>query len=371
MNQFADRLLAWHAAQGRHNLPWQQNRSLYRVWISEIMLQQTQVSTVIPYFERFMARFPDITTLAAAPEDEVLHQWTGLGYYARARNLHRAAKVIVAKHGGEFPTDIEAVLALPGIGRSTAGAILAQALGQRHPILDGNVKRVLARRHLIDADLQATATLARLWQLAEAETPVHRLADYTQAIMDLGATCCMRARPACERCPVAGDCAARLAGRQLELPRRKAARSGRRERVRRRTLFLLAMNAEGEVLLERRPPSGIWGGLWCPPEFGDAESARQAGACLLGDADWPTAPLPVVEHSFTHFDLDIEPWLVRVDGRALATSISPSGAGGVAESRSTIWYNAMQPEQTLGLPAPVKALLEQLTELTAERHHDN
>jgi A/G-specific adenine glycosylase len=363
MKSFSERLLAWHAAHGRHDLPWQQNRSLYRVWVSEIMLQQTQVGTVIPYFERFLARFPDIGALAAAPEDEVLHLWTGLGYYARARNLHRAAKFVVATHAGEFPTELAAAQALPGIGRSTAAAILAQALGQRHPILDGNVKRVLARRHLIGDDLQAAATVATLWQLADAATPNDQLADYTQAIMDLGATCCTRSRPACDRCPVVDDCAAYRAGRQREFPRRKSARTGKRTRIRRRTLFLLAMNADGAVLLERRPPSGIWGGLWCPPEFADAEAARRAGAQLLGLEAWPAEPLPTIEHSFTHFDLDIEPWLVRVArrGDAAGSPAFAAAVGGIAEPRATIWYNAAQPAKLVGLPAPVKSLLEQLT----------
>ena len=216
--EFTARLLAWFKVHGRHNLPWQVNPTPYRVWISEVMLQQTQVATVIPYYERFMARFPDVQSLAAAPLDEVLHLWTGLGYYARARNLRACAQVLVDKHGGEFPADIEAVEALPGIGRSTAGAILALSRGQRHPILDGNVKRVLARVFGIAGDPGSNAVIAKLWAQAEACTPTTNVGAYTQAIMDLGATLCSRANPACTLCPMSTDCIAALEGRQAELP---------------------------------------------------------------------------------------------------------------------------------------------------------
>ncbi|UCE89183.1 MAG: A/G-specific adenine glycosylase, partial [Pseudomonadota bacterium] len=212
--QLSQQLLAWFDAHGRHDLPWQHPRTPYRVWVSEIMLQQTQVTTVIPYFERFMARFPNVTALADASLDEVLHQWTGLGYYARARNLHKAAGAMRDHHGGEFPVDFEQVLALPGIGRSTAGAILAQSHDQRHAILDGNVKRVLTRLHAIDGWPGQTTVEKQLWVLAERYTPAARCADYTQAIMDLGATVCRRSRPACEACPVSDDCVARREGRQ-------------------------------------------------------------------------------------------------------------------------------------------------------------
>ena len=354
---FSSRLLAWFDDHGRHDLPWQQDRSLYRVWVSEIMLQQTQVATVIPYFERFMSRFPAVASLAGAPLDEVLNLWTGLGYYARARNLHRAARVIVELHGGEFPVDFAAVQDLPGIGRSTAGAILAQALEQRHAILDGNVRRVLARRHLLAGDLTSSAAQTRLWQLAEEHTPQARLSDYTQAIMDLGATCCSHARPACERCPVAGDCGAQLAGRQAELPTPKSKVAVRKARPQRRTVMLLARAATGAVLLERRPESGIWGGLWCPPEFASAAEARASGASLLGIAAWPAAPLATIRHSFTHFDLDIEPWLVPLAAAQAPNRVAEPDA---PPARATVWYNAAQPEQSLGLPAPVKALLDEL-----------
>src|SRR5271166_4558273 len=264
--QFAERLLDWFEVHGRHNLPWQENPSPYRVWVSEVMLQQTQVATVIPYYERFMGRFPDVPSLAAAALDEVLHLWTGLGYYARARNLRACAQALVARHGGEFPDELEAVMALPGIGRSTAGAILALSRGVRQPILDGNVKRVLARVFGIAGDPSSAAVLRALWTQAEVCTPAARVAAYTQAIMDLGATVCTRTRPACTVCPMNGGCLAAREGRQAELPGAKR----RRVRKAREAILLLAETGEDAsraVLLERRPAPGLWGGLWSPPQF--------------------------------------------------------------------------------------------------------
>ena len=263
MRPFAERLLAWFADHGRHDLPWQRDPSPYGVWVSEIMLQQTQVATVIPYYERFMARFPDLAALAEAPLDEVLAHWSGLGYYARARNLHRAARQAMAEHGGRLPETIDALQALPGIGRSTAGAILSLALGQRHPILDGNVKRVLARHAAVAGWPGKAAVQRTLWELAEARTPRRRVADYNQAMMDLGATLCTRARPACERCPVAADCRAREQGLQTDYPGPRP----RRELPERQVQMLLVRDPQGRVLLERRPPQGVWGGLWCLPEL--------------------------------------------------------------------------------------------------------
>lgn len=240
---FAARLLRWYDRHGRKDLPWQRARTPYTVWVSEVMLQQTQVATVIPYFERFMARFPDVRTLADAPLDAVLAHWSGLGYYSRARNLHRAAQQIRDRHGGVFPEDMDAIAALPGIGRSTAGAILAQALGQRHAILDGNVKRVLTRHRAIAGWPGQSAVERRLWEIAEAETPHARVADYTQAIMDLGAMVCTRARPRCGACPVADDCAARAAGTVSRYPAPKP----RKTLPVRQTRMLLVTNGEGEV----------------------------------------------------------------------------------------------------------------------------
>ncbi len=342
------RLVAWHARAGRHDLPWQQRPSkegsAYRVWVSEIMLQQTQVSTVIPYFERFMQKFPTVRALADAGIDEVLHLWTGLGYYARARNLHRAAQVIRDQHGGTFPADFAAVVELPGIGRSTAGAILAQAHGARHAILDGNVKRVLSRHYAIDGEPDDAATLALLWKHAEENTPGTDVATYTQAIMDLGATLCTRARPRCDDCPIAADCRARIEGRQAELPARKRKRAARRQR---RAIMLVARHAS-RVLLVQRPPSGIWGGLWCLPEFDDVPAAKQFAARQLARAA-AAAPLPDIEHSFTHFDLVITPLLVRCQG-----------VRRVNEAHE-LWYDLDEPAR-VGLPAPIKTLLGHLSE---------
>jgi A/G-specific adenine glycosylase len=338
----ASKLLPWFDAHGRHDLPWQAEPTPYRVWISEVMLQQTQVETVKPYFERFVARFPDVTALAAAPSDEVMRLWSGLGYYARARNLHCAANEIVARHGGDLPDTLATLMELPGIGRSTAGAILALGRGQRHPILDGNVKRVLTRVFLVEEAAESSAGLKKLWALSEAATPAARVAAYTQAIMDLGATVCARANPACGRCPLAQVCKAFATGRagSLPAPRRRAPRRLKRTHM----VFALA---EGRVLLERRPPKGIWGGLWAPPEFAQPADAEAGLSTRFGVAV-PTRRLAPVRHAFTHFDLEIEPWVVELDDRG----------GQVAEGDSR-WLPLASIE-SVGLPAPVARLLEEL-----------
>ena len=345
-------LVAWHAASGRHDLPWQRQRTPYRVWVSEIMLQQTQVATVIPYFDRFMQRFADVVALADAPVDEVLHLWTGLGYYARARNLHKAARRVRDEFGGVFPQTFDAIASLPGIGRSTAGAILALSLDQRHPILDGNVKRVLTRVFGIDGNPAERRIEQQLWQLADACTPAAGAATYTQAIMDLGATLCTRRRPACALCPLAAGCIARSSGRQHELPAPKP----RKPRALRRTelrWMLVAEDADGGVFLERRPERGIWGGLWCLPEF-TSESACLAYARnhFRQTASEPAERLGTIAHAFTHFDLEIRPLRLR--------GCIPTA---VMESQESLWYNARRPEGAarVGLPAPVKELLDGLT----------
>jgi A/G-specific adenine glycosylase len=340
---FAARLLAWHARYGRHDLPWQKRRSLYRVWVSEIMLQQTQVATVIPYYARFMARFPDLQALAGAPLDEVLHHWTGLGYYARARNLHRAAMLLQEQHRGRFPRQRAAVEALPGIGRSTAAAILSLALDQRHPILDGNVKRVLARHGAIAGWPGEKKVEARLWTLAEALTPRRRVARYTQAIMDLGATLCTRSRPRCGECPVAADCRARARGAQARIP---AARPRKTLPVKRTRMLLLQQ--DGAVLLARRPPAGLWGGLW-----GFHEIAADADPAAWCRARFGVAPLsarrrPVLRHSFSHFHLDIEPVELVLP---LVAAVQDGGA--------ERWQRLGETPR-LGLAAPVKRLLDSL-----------
>lgn len=342
---FAARLLRWFAQHGRHGLPWQQPREAYRVWISEVMLQQTQVSTVIPYFERFMAHFPDAATLAAAPIDEVLRHWAGLGYYARARNLHRAAQLVVEQHDGEFPRDFEAVSALPGIGRSTAGAILAQACGQRHAILDGNVRRVLARHGGIEGWPGQPRVQAQMWRLAEARLPTTRLADYTQAIMDLGNVICRARAPLCAACPVAVDCVARREDRVQTLPSPKP----RRARPKRVAQVLLLTDVAGRVLIERRPPAGIWGGLWCPPLSEAGESWVDA-AQRLGHLALDGILLDPIHHAFTHFDLELVPVRLRAHPWTSA----------VREPDGRAWIKLDRPQDWPGLPAPIRKLLERL-----------
>ncbi len=347
MTPFARRLLDWYDEHGRHDLPWQRDATPYRVWVSEIMLQQTQVATVIPYYERFMARFPDVAALAAAPLDEVLGHWSGLGYYARARNLHAAAGRVVAEHRGELPRDLEELMALPGIGRSTAGAILALAAGERHPILDGNVKRVLARFHAVEGWPGRSAVAKRLWALAEEHTPHERVADYTQAVMDLGATLCTRGRPDCRRCPQRHDCEALALGRPGDFPGRKPKQTARRRET---AHFVLAWDGEA-VLLERRPPAGIWGGLWSLPEVVGDESPEDWCRRQLDGEPLMVESWQPMEHSFTHFDLDIHPTLLRV---------TPS-AGRVLDGDGRLWYNVAEPAR-IGLPAPVSRLISRLNE---------
>jgi A/G-specific adenine glycosylase len=309
------------------------------------MLQQTQVATVIPYYERFLARFPDVAALAAAPLDDVLHLWSGLGYYARGRNMHCAARLVCAEHGGALPEDLDALRSLPGIGRSTAGAILALACGQRQPILDGNAKRVLARFHGIHGWTGAASTERKLWALAEANTPAFEVARYTQAMMDLGATVCTRSRPGCDRCPLADECSARALGRQHELP----APRPRRSLPVRCTRMLIAVNAERAVLLERRAVTGVWGGLWSFPELAGEESAQQWIERRLGCRAGVPEEWPVLRHTFTHFHLDIVPLLARVAAAPAA----------VMERPGLVWYKKDAPV-ALGLATPVRALIARL-----------
>lgn len=344
---FAPRLLAWWDVHGRKELPWQREPTAYRVWVSEVMLQQTQVAAVIPYFQRFLARFPAVHELAAAPLDEVLHLWTGLGYYARARNLHAAARRVVAGYGGVFPETIEAVTALPGIGRSTAGAILALSRGERHAILDGNVKRVLARVFGIAGDPGTAGVLAALWGRAEQCTPQTRVGAYTQAIMDLGATVCTRHRPACTVCPMSAQCVAAREGRQAELPGRKK----RRARAAREAVLLIAeaaLDGATAVLLERRPESGIWGGLWSPPQFDDESAALAWCRREVGEPVIAEPRLVPIEHAFTHFDLTLNPLRVRCMAR-----------GVIADGADRVWYPLDAPLR-VGLPQPIRELLTQL-----------
>ena len=343
---FAARVVRWQRRHGRHDLPWQRTRDAYRIWLSEVMLQQTQVATVLPYFERFTARFPTVADLAAAGEDDVLALWSGLGYYARARNLHRAARMVVERHGGTFPTRFEDLAQLPGVGRSTAGAIAAFAGGERRAILDGNVRRVLARHAGIGGDATSAPTLARLWGEAEARLPRRASIEaYTQGVMDLGAQLCGARNPACMLCPVAEDCVARREERVGELP-------GRRTRTapRRRQVAMLVVLSRGEVLLEKRPSSGIWGGLWSLPE---APAEGDPGTGLrerYGIQAGSITPLQPFEHAFTHFTLEVTPW--RIDIR------KPPA---IAAENGTTWLS-LGDISGAALPSPVKRLLQQLTE---------
>ncbi len=340
-DELAKRLLAWFDVHGRRNLPWQRERTPYSVWVAEIMLQQTQVATVVAYYERFMRRFPTISSLAAAPLDEVLALWSGLGYYARARNLHRAAVIVAERCGGRLPETFDELVSLPGIGRSTAGAVLAQSRGMRLPILDGNAKRVLARVHAVDGWPGDPRVARDLWAHAERHTPNHRVADYTQAIMDLGATLCTRVRPGCTRCPLVSGCLAYAEGSHERLP----APRPKRVRPTRRVSVLVVQAPDGRVLLERRPPSGVWGGLYSLPELDESRTASEWCAAELGAEVLLERPLETIAHAFTHFDLDLEPLLVK---------ITPPGAG-VADRDHRRWW---QPGEalTVGVPAPIAAL---------------
>lgn len=343
----APRLLRWYIKSGRKDLPWQQNPSAYRVWVSEIMLQQTQVATVIPYFQRFVERFPDVGTLAAASEDEVLHHWSGLGYYSRGRNLHAAARRVVAEHCGKLPNDVDSWRALPGVGRSTAGAILALSQGKRHPILDGNVKRVLCRYHGIGAWPGERETEKTLWTLAELHTPKRRVATYTQAIMDLGATVCVRRRPRCHACPLNNDCHAFIKGRSEDIP----APRPNKPRPLRGTRFLILRDPDEAVLLKRRPPSGVWGGLWGFPECRIEEDPERVCLERFGIKPAGTRFLAPVRHGFTHFRLEIQPVLLEVNGNA--------GANRIMEGGSALWYKGASTNR-LGIAAPVRRILDDL-----------
>ncbi len=305
MDWFATHLLKWHHQNGRKDLPWQHKIDPYRVWVSEIMLQQTQVATVIDYYNRFMQRFATVGDLAAAPLDEVLHHWTGLGYYARARNLHKTANIIVAEHAGKFPDQQTTLEGLPGIGRSTAGAIRAIAMNQHATILDGNVKRVLSRFHTIAGYPGAAQVTRQLWALAEAHTPAQRTGNYTQAIMDLGATVCTRRAPSCEKCPVCARCQALADDQVSRYPEPKASKA----KPQRSARFFVTSLPNGATLLEQRPLQGLWGGLWTPPER-SANTATDAFLNEIGCAPDQLSSEVIAapfRHTFTHFHLQVEP----------------------------------------------------------------
>lgn len=337
-HSFSEHLIAWQKAAGRHDLPWQQTRDPYRIWLSEIMLQQTQVATVIPYYQRFLASFPNVGALAAAPIERVIEHWAGLGYYARARNLHRCARQIATIHAGEFPKTAEQLADLPGIGRSTAAAIAAFAFGRRAAILDGNVKRVLCRNFGIDGFPGLAAVDRRLWTLAESLLPEGDIEAYTQGLMDLGATLCTRSRPRCGYCPLAADCIACRDGRQAELPTARP----RQALPERSSSFVLISDGQ-RLLLERRPPHGLWGGLLVPPEGEPAAVLTRLGLDALGQQ-----ALPPLKHAFTHFRLILLPVLCTV---LEATAVHEPGLA---------WVD-LEKAAAAGVPTPIGKLIRQVT----------
>ena len=343
MEEFADRVIAWQQTSGRHDLPWQRTRDPYRIWLSEIMLQQTQVAAVIPYYARFLARFPTLASLAAAPVDDVLALWSGLGYYARARNLHGAARAIVQRHAGVFPAVFDDILALPGIGRSTAGAIAVFAFGARQPILDGNVKRVFARAFGIAGFPGDKNIEAAMWAHAEALLPPDNVEAYTQGLMDLGAGICIRSRPRCDLCPLNGSCVARQCDRIAELPAPRP-----RKPLPERSTVMLILQRAGEVMLEKRPAPGIWGGLWSFPEIADLDDVTVVLQTRFGAEAIAQGTLARVRHGFTHYALTITPALLRVTRLELR-----------ARSPGQVW---LTPADAINaaVPAPVRKLLREL-----------
>lgn len=352
-------ILNWFDLFGRKHLPWQQPATPYRVWVSEIMLQQTQVATVIDYFNRFITQLPDIQALACASQDTVLHLWTGLGYYARARNLHKSANIICEEYNGVFPATLNELTGLPGIGRSTAGAILSIAMQTPTPILDGNVKRVLSRLHAVEGWAGKTDTANTLWALAEHYTPSQPevIANYTQAIMDIGATLCTRTKPQCHRCPLSAECKAFKLKKTDIFPYKKP----KKIVPTRKTVLVIIQDPLGQILLEKRPPVGLWGGLWSFPELDPSCSSRLSDIKHWCHQHYGLTPhkiktAPCLRHSFSHFHLDITPVHVRI------ASMPPSAsAAQVMEAKQHLWYHPGQ-RQSLGFAAPIKKLLLQYSE---------
>jgi len=352
---FSEQVLSWYDLHGRKDLPWQGDRDAYKVWVSEIMLQQTRVETVIPYFEKFMQRFPNVKKLAAANIDEVLHHWTGLGYYARARNLHKAAQQIVEQYTGNFPKDIDQVIALPGIGRSTAAAILALSDNQAHAILDGNVKRVLARYFAVEGWPGQREVEQQLWLHAESVLPSDRFAEYTQAMMDLGATLCTRSHPGCDVCPVKNSCTAYTQQRQADLPTPKVSKKIPLREV---IMAIVQFGQDESIWLEKRPPAGIWGGLYSFPEFENQAKLEAWLAKRYRKGIYRSLALPEITHTFSHFKLHMHPRLIQIDKKP----------NGVMEDDLGVWYKMS--DQKIGLAAPVKKVLEQVLQLNKETTHD-
>ena len=341
MSDFSSKVLTWFDEHGRKDLPWQQDINPYRVWLSEIMLQQTQVKTVIPYFLNFTEQFADVQALADAPEDQVLKLWSGLGYYARARNLHKAAKMVCEDYRGIFPDNIEAMQSLPGIGRSTAAAILSIASQQSHAILDGNVKRVLTRFHAVEGWTGKSAVLKQLWELAEQHLPDSRHQDYTQAMMDLGATLCTRSKPRCEECPLKADCVALAQGNMTDYPTPKK----KKALPEKQTIMLILKNSQQEVFMQKRPPTGIWGGLWCFPQF---ETEEELKAWLEKNLIYPedSISLAKITHIFSHFRLHITPLILKTKSSST-----------LVMDQNSLWHHPKTIFEG-GLAAPVTALLQ-------------
>lgn len=359
-SEFTQPLLSWFEQYGRHDLPWQQEITPYRVWVSEIMLQQTQVATVIPYYERFMSRFPTVQDLASASQDEVLTYWAGLGYYARGRNLHKAAQMIKNEFSGKFPSTFDEVMSLPGIGRSTAGAILSISLQQRFAILDGNVKRVLSRYFAVKGWPGQKKVENFLWDYAEQLTPDTGYADYTQAIMDLGATLCKRSKPACEVCPVKGSCQALAMGEVARFPFSKPKKS----KPTKQAWFLIEENSAGQIQLYKRAQKGIWAGLWSLPQF---DSKEQVYEYLESHAEVPESLIEWKEfrHTFSHYHLDIKPLIFRHKSHFQQAVPKKSNHllkvaehGVVYATDEVCWIDLKDcSKQTLGMPAPIEKLL--------------
>lgn len=340
---FASKVLTWFDQHGRKDLPWQQNPTPYRVWVSEIMLQQTQVTTVIPYFQRFIQRFPDVQMLADASLDEVLQHWEGLGYYSRARNLHKTAQLICDQYDGLFPADMTNMQALPGIGRSTAAAILSLSYGQAHAILDGNVKRVISRYHAVQGWPGEQRTLQLLWQYAEQHLPNTRNADYTQAMMDMGATLCIRSKPACLLCPLQQDCQAFQQGNPQGYPGKRP----KKNLPEKSAVAMLWRNAAGEVLLQKRPPTGIWGGLWSFPEFTDETALTDWLLQAQGQTYTALQRLPALQHTFSHYRLSLQPLLIDFNTQTAR----------IMEGDGWLWYKAGT-EFSGGLSAAVRQFFQ-------------
>lgn len=344
---FNQKVLDWYDAHGRKTLPWQIDKTPYRVWVSEIMLQQTQVSTVIPYFLRFMERFPTIMALAKAPQDDVLNLWTGLGYYARARNLHKTSKIIAEQYAGKFPETLEEVVALPGIGRSTAGAVLSLSLGKHYPILDGNVKRVLSRHYLVDGWYGNSKVEKRLWELSDSVTFAQRVTQFNQAMMDIGAMVCTRSKPNCSDCPVEGSCQANSKGLQAEYPHKKPKKT-----VPEKVEYWLILRFENQVLLQRRPEYGIWGGLYCFEVFEKKDDLIENAKLRIGSHP-SFVELPEFVHIFSHFKLIIRPLVIEIDALLPAT---------VSEGNASAMWLKLQDDADVGLAAPTVKLLDKLKE---------